>query len=429
MAFQQGLSGLNSASTHLDVISRNIANTNTVGYKSGTTEFADVFANTGGGATGGLEVGIGAQVLGVSKHFKQGSLTSSGNPLDVAINGEGFFKINDDGSYAYSRNGQFHLDKNGYLNTNTDLLVRGYVNAKLDVSGNVLGFDSEGDIRVDFSPLAAVATTEIRLGLNLDERAVIPTEAFPTGTVPVGGIPTSAYNHTRTLSVYDSAGTKHDLTMYFAKTAPNTWNVYATADQADGSAIYDYGEVTFNADGSFATPATGSLALASGIDVDTADTDVDLLNVSLILNDSTSSDSLLTQYSNSFGVHLEAINGQSSGELTSLSISQTGVLTGTYSNGKTRQIAQLMLVSFRNPQGLVSLGANQWGATDESGSEIPNKPGEGVVGLVSSGSVEDSNVDLTGELVNLIIAQRLYQANAQSVKTQSDLLQVLVNIN
>ena len=431
MAFQQGLSGLNSASTHLDVISRNIANSNTVGYKSGETQFADLFARSASGGAGGIEVGIGTRVMDVAKQFDQGKLSSTNNPLDVSINGEGFFKLNDDGAFSYTRNGQLHLDKSGYLKSNTDLTVRGYVEPITDTAtGAVTGFNTEGDIRVDFAPIPAVATDSVRLGINLDERSsVITPTTLSSGIVPVNGITSSDYNHATTVSVTDSAGSEHDLTLYFCKTGANEWNVYATADQADGSAIYDFGAVTFNTDGSFATPTGGTLSVgAAGIDVDIAGKDVDPLNITITVHDTASTDSMLTQYAAGFGVHLLEVNGQTSGELTSLSIGNNGIINGQYSNGQTRNLAQIILSSFRDPQGLVSLGSNQWQSTEASGEEIPNRPGEGIAGMLQSGSVEDSNVDLTAELVNLIIAQRTYQANAQSVKTQSDLLQTLVNM-
>ncbi|MBI5330004.1 MAG: flagellar hook protein FlgE [Betaproteobacteria bacterium] len=516
MAFQQGLSGLSSASTNLDVISRNIANANTVGYKGGQAQFADVFAHSSGGGGGGVEVGIGTRVLAVAKQFSQGQITPTNNPLDVAINGEGFFKLNDGGSYSFTRNGQFHLDKDGYLNSNTDTRLRGYTSSLLDATGNITGFEGEGDVQVNFSPIPAVPTDEVRIGLNLDERSSIPSVAFPTTSVPSTGINANSYNHSTTVSVTDSSGDKHDLTLYFAKSTANTWDVYATADSADyGDPIYDVGQVTFAGDGSLSTPANGLLTISS-VDVDTRaavsrvtgliagnlsqtgstitvsgtqttysggevtiangtlvtlagnasnsgtlkiaggtvvfdsatgiatvtggtvipggttsiplSKDVDALSINLTLKDPGNAAPLLTQYASDFGVHLVNVNGQASGSLTSLSVGVDGTINAQYSNGQSKPIAQLMLVNFRNPDGLVSLGSNQWGQTDESGAEIPNKPGEGIAGVLQSGSVENSNVDLTSELVNLIIAQRMYQANSQSVKTQSDLLQVLVNM-
>lgn len=536
MAFQQGLSGLNSASTHLDVISRNIANSNTVGYKGGETQFADVFARSASGGAGGIEVGIGTRVLGVAKQFDQGKLSATNNPLDVAINGDGFFKLSDNGSFSYTRNGQFHLDKQGYLVSNTNLNLRGYVNELTDANGNIIGFEGEGDIQVDFSPIQAVPTDSVRLGLNLDERSSLPSAAFPAmstqaydgttnpvtmgmGPIPATGINANSYNHATTVSVVDSAGETHDITLYFRKTAANAWNAYATTDEpAPGRTIYDLGPITFSGDGNLANPASGTLSLL-GINVDTPATvssvtapgaaptniggasstsgttttftggvttitggtintvisgasgtapntgsilvtggtvifdtatntatitggtvsatggsaiplakDVNPLDMTLTLRDPNSADSLITQYASSFGVHLVDVNGQSSGSLTSLSIGRDGIVTGQYSNGISKGLAQLLLASFRDPQALISLGSNQWQETSESGAEIANKPGEGIAGLLQSGSVEDANVDLTNELVNLIVAQRLYQANAQSVKTQSDLLQTLVNM-
>lgn len=514
MAFQQGLSGLSSASTNLDVISRNIANANTVGYKGGQAQFADVFAQSSGGT--GVEVGIGTRVLAVAKQFSQGQVTPTNNPLDVAINGEGFFKLNNNGQYSFTRNGQFHLDKDGYLNSNTDTKVRGYVNSLEDANGAITGFEGESDIQINFSPIPAVPTDEVRIGLNLDERSSIPSVTFPTTSVPLGGINANSYNHSTTVSITDSSGDQHDLTLYFTKALANTWNVYGTADSADfGDPIYSLGQLVFSGDGSLATPASGVLTL-SDLDVDTPATvstvsgltpasftnlggtatvsgtqttyaggaltiaggtlntaagvganagtvtisggtvvfdsatgiatisggvttaaggtaiplakDVDLITLNLTVKDPGNSTPLLTQYASEFGVHLVDVNGQASGALTSINISTTGIINAQYSNGQTKPIAQLMLVNFRNPGGLTSLGSNQWAMTDESGAEIPNKPGDGIAGLLQSGSVENSNVDLTSELVNLIIAQRMYQANSQSVKTQSDLLQVLVNM-
>jgi flagellar hook protein FlgE len=428
MAFQQGLSGLNSASIHLDVISRNIANSNTVGYKSGTTQFSDVFARSISGATGGAEIGIGARVLGIAKEFNQGKLTSTENPLDVAINGEGFFKLADDGAYVYTRNGQMRLDKDGYLVSNTDLRVRGYTSPVLDTFGNISGFETEGDIKVDFNPIPAVATDQVMIGLNLDANSAVPASAFPTGTIPATGIPANSYNHASTIAVLDSLGNKHDLNLYYVKTAANAWNMYATSDNAAGSTIYDFGALTFDTAGNLTAPASGSLpAAAVPINVDSAGQDVDPLTITFLFNDGGTP--IISQYASSFGVHQLDINGTGSGEFASLSIAPDGTMTGVYSNGQTKKIAQMLLASFRDPQKLTSLGANQYQATDAAGPEIANKPGQGIAGLLQSGSVEDSNVDLTQELVNLIVAQRTYQANAQTVRTQSDLLQTLVNIS
>jgi flagellar hook protein FlgE len=429
MAFQQGLSGLNSASIHLDVISRNIANSNTVGYKSGSTQFSDIFARSVSGATGGVEVGIGARVLAVAKEFNQGKLTSTENPLDMAINGEGFFKLNDGGSYVYSRNGQMRLDQDGYLVSNTDLRVRGYTSQVLDTFGNIEGFETEGDIKVDFNPIPASATDQVMIGLNLNANSALPVTTFPAaGPAPATGIPANSYNHSTTVAVLDSLGNRHDLNLYYVKTAANAWNMYATAENTAGTQIYDFGALTFDTSGNLTAPVSGSLpAVAVPIDVDSAGMDAEPLSITFLFNDGGTP--IISQYASAFGVHQLDINGTGSGEFSSLSVSSDGTMTGVYSNGQTKKIAQLLLASFRDPQKLTSLGANQYQATDAAGPEIANKPGQGIAGQLQSGSVEDSNVDLTQELVNLIVAQRTYQANAQTVRTQSDLLQTLVNIS
>lgn len=436
MAFQQGLSGLNSSAVNLDVISRNIANSNTVGYKAGSTQFADMFSRSVGGASGGAEVGIGARVSGINKQFAQGKLQTTENPLDLAINGEGFFKVVDDNSYVYSRNGQLRLNSTGYLVSNNDLHVRGYISPVKDPYGKVTGFETESDIQVDFSPLPATATTEIRMGLNLDADSLIKP-GLPE-IVPEGGVTPEMYSSSKTIPVRDSQGYSHELSVYFVKTEANNWNVYIAKDNEVGTTINEFGSLEFDTVGNLVTTSAGTIEEPSSIlplvgipiSVDTQELDVEDLDITLLFNDGNQVDPKpsVTQYASNFGVHQISIDGNASGAFVSLSVASNGIMTGLYTNGQTKDIAQILLAGFRDTQKMVSLGSNMYQATEAAGPEITNRPGEGSAGSLQAGALEGSNVDLTQELVNLIVAQRTYQANAQSVRAQSDLLQTLVQM-
>jgi flagellar hook protein FlgE len=415
MGFQQGLSGLNAASKNLDVISNNIANVSTVGFKSSRTEFSDVYATATFGANN-LQAGLGAQTVSVAQQFVQGGLSVSNNPLDVAISGNGFFRLSGEAGNTYTRSGQFRLDKDGFLVTNTGENVTGYTNLTLDADFKVVGTSNLGNIRVDLDGINAQATTDLSLNVNLNSAATAPAAAFdPTVS--------DTYNYSTSVSVYDSLGAEHTIQYFFVKDAvANAWTVHGYMDgtaatdklDLDGAGATGVHAMTFSTTG---TLLTGALA------TNTAVTPVGA--APLVINmDFTGS----SQYFGGSGVNSVSQNGFQSGNLVGLSIGDDGVIAGRYSNGVNQPLQQLVLVTFRNPQSMVPVGQSQWVATLDAGAETINKPGEGVAGLVQAGSVEDSNTDLTGELVNLIIAQRLYQANAQSITAQSTILQTLVNL-
>ncbi len=413
MGFAQGVSGLNSAASNLDVIGNNIANSGTVGFKSASAQFADVYA--------GSRIGLGTQVSGVQQSFAAGAVQSSSRDLDVAIvNGSGFFRlVSSGGEVAYSRNGQFNMDKNGAIVNAAGLQLTGYaVGANGTVSGG-----SPAPIFLPTTAMAPASTGEISAQFNLDSRsepAVLVTPFDPSNA--------GSYHYANAMTVYDSLGNAHEFSTFFAKTADNAWDVYATADgqlldasgaiAAVGAPPTPLGALGFSTEGQMQLPASGQLAVA-GLNFGNGSAD---LAFSVDLRGT-------TQFGNSSDVKKLTQDGYTSGQLVSYAINQDGTITGKYSNEQSNTLAQIVLASFINPNGLKPKGDNLWAETSASGQPLTGAPGSGTsLGALQAGAVEASNVDLTSELVNLIIAQRTYQANAQTVKTQDQVMQTLVNM-
>lgn len=399
MGFQQGLSGLNAASRNLDVIGNNIANANTVGFKQSRTEFADLVASSIG-VTSGSTAGIGVEVATIAQQFSQGNITVTGNTLDVAINGNGFFALTQtDGSAAYTRNGQFKLDKDGNLVTNQSAQVMGYPTDPL--TGLRTSVTLQPIVLPTGGPIPAQQSTAITAEFNLDAEAPVAATAVP---------PTPRTTYGTSLNVFDSQGVAVPVNLYFEKTALNTWAVYDLP--TGGTAV---GSLVFNNSGAITTPAPGTPIALS------VTGPLGAFGVSLNVDD-------VTQFGSPFAVSNLTQDGYTAGELTGIRIENSGNITARYSNGQTQSAGQLALVNFRNPQGLGQLGAGVWQETFESGLPVTGAPSEGNFGALRSGSVEDANVDLTSELVNMLTAQRAYQANAQTIKTQDQVLSTLVNL-
>jgi flagellar hook protein FlgE len=406
MSFQQGLSGLNAAAKNLDVIGNNVANASTVGFKSSQAVFADVYANSLAGA-GGTQVGIGVTLADVAQSFSQGNITTSSNPLDVAINGNGFFRLSANGTVTYSRNGQFHLDKDGYMVNATGERLTGY---PAGANGAIVAA-TPTDLRISFADVAPRQTSEAFVVGNLDSRSTpLPAAGF-NATDP------TTYHSATSLSVYDSLGNPHTLSMYFVKTASNAWSVFGTNDGAPMGAGA-LGTLAFQPSGSI---DTGASTFPTPVAVTSTSGAFTPFNITLDFAGS-------TQYGSAFGVNELRQDGFASGRLTGFAIAEDGTVLGRYSNGQSRAQGQFVLANFTNPNGLQPLGRNQWAQTAESGPPLVGAPKSGSLGVVQSGAVEESNVDLTQELVSMITAQRVYQANAQTVKTQDAVLQTLVNL-
>ncbi|HWW07653.1 flagellar hook protein FlgE [Collimonas sp.] len=399
MGFQQGVSGLNASSSNLDVIGNNVANSGTVGFKAGSVLFADVYA--------GSRVGLGTQVAGVSQNFTQGAVQTSTRALDVAItNGDGFFRLaSPSGEVSYSRNGQFNIDKDNYIVNSGGLRVTGY---QVGANGSIAG-GTPAALQLPATSMTPNATTKINAQYNIDSRSTIPV------TAPFNATDSTSFNYQNAVTGYDSLGNPHEITNFFVKTAANAWDVYQTVD---GGASSNIGSLTFDTAGKMLTPAAGTLAPAA----------IPLVNGAAPLN-FTINLTGTTQFGNDNAVAKQTQDGYTSGSLTAFAINADGTVTGKYSNEQTKTLGQIVLTSFANPDGLQSKGGNVWAETAASGQPLVGTAGAGTkVGSLTSGALESSNVDLTAELVNMIIAQRTYQANAQTVKTQDQVMQTLVSM-
>ena len=428
MSFQQGLSGLRAAAMALDVTSNNVANSATVGFKSAQTHFADVYASTlGGGAT---QVGVGVSVAGAPQQFAQGTITSSNNPLDLAINGKGFFVLGNNGATSYTRNGQFQLNKDGYIVTGSGLNLRGY---QVDASNTVTG--AIGDLWLNTADISPKMTTLASGIMNLDSRSVVPVGAafvsplLPAAvvTVPPTYIQPTAdmYNSSTSTQFYDSLGNPHVATFFFSKTAvAGTWDVHAIVDGGSNNAgaVLTLDQLVFDTTGTLTSPAGPPIGLGTGQTIGWTDTSVDVTQTLKLNFNGT------TQFGSAFGVNSLTQDGYGAGRLTGYNVGVDGLLQGIYTNKQTRTLGQVALANFANPQGLQALGDNQWTEGADSGIALIGAPGTSSLGVLDSAAVEESNVDLTSELVNMIVEQRNYQANAQSIKTQDQILQTLVNL-
>ena len=414
MAFEQGLSGLSAASKNLDVIGNNVANVNTVGFKESEAHFADIYASAGG-LVGENTPGIGTRVSAIAQSFSQGSLTATSNPLDLAINGNGFFRLSDNGAVEYSRNGQFHLDKNGYVVNDSGSRLTGY---SADANGNIVQTASPTDLQISQSDVAPQTTTKVAADISFAANATPITAAFdPTVS--------TTYTSSNSATVYDSLGNGHALDVYVVPGTATaggeqTWKVYATND---GTQIGTgpVGTLTFTSEGAIDTanstiPFTISTPVTGGAQSPLAFT-LDLTgSTNYATPDGKAAFNQLTQ------------DGFSSGRLSSYSVSDDGTILGRYSNGQTKPLAQVAIANFTSPEGLSPLGNNVWAQSAKSGTPVVGIPGTGSLGALQSGTIEESNVDLTAQLVDMITAQRNYQANAQTIKTEDALMQTLVNL-
>ncbi len=419
MSFQQGVAGLNAASRNLDVIGNNVANASTIGAKYSRAEFADIFARTASG--GGGNVGLGVSVSTVAQQFSQGSISSTSNPLDVAINGAGFFQLEDqNGATLYSRNGQFQVDRAGFVsNPQGQRLVAIPVTYQ---AGQIAGKASP--LQLPTAGTAPKETTSMKLEINLDSR----NEFTFTGATPAVNLSDSkTYNNSTSINIFDAKGQSVAMTYFFQKSAPDTWNVYAAANgepvNPDGAGVpQPIVQATFPPNGRVPLTPTGPISLdIPGTGKGTPFETQPFKAVHLDFGN-------LTQFGAPFGPTALSQDGFPAGRMTGVSVADDGTVIASYSSGQSSPIAHIELANFRNNQGLKPLGGNAWVASYESGEPVLGTPGGGNLGLLQANALEESNVDLTAELVGMMVAQRIYQANAQTIKTQDAVLQTLVSL-
>ncbi|AKM43659.1 MULTISPECIES: flagellar hook protein FlgE [Burkholderia] len=413
MGYQQGLSGLAGASNALDVIGNNIANANTVGFKSSTAQFADMYANSVATSTN-TQIGIGTSLNAVAQNFGQGTINTTSSSLDVAINGNGFFQMSNNGVTTYSRDGTFQRDKNGFIVDSQGRNLMGYAAN----NGGVINTAQTVPLQAPTTNIAPTATTKISAQFNLNSQDTVPTKT------PFSATDNTTYNYSTSIQVYDSLGGSQAVNMYFVKSAAGTWEAYAGVQ---GGATSDLGTVNFNSSGAIQSTTTGTpptpTTSVGQFQFTVPNTDGSATPQSLTL-DLTGT----TQYGGKDGVNNLAQDGYASGTLTTYTIGTDGKLTGNYSNGQTAVLGQIALANFNNPNGLVNLGGNQYAESSASGVPQISAPGSTNHGTLQGSALENSNVDLTSQLVNLITAQRNYQANAQTIKTQQAVDQTIINL-
>lgn len=405
MSFNSALSGLNAATANLSVTSNNIANANTFGFKGSRAEFANVFAVSPFGLSRNA-IGAGVKVAGVTQQFGQGAVEFTNNNLDLAVSGQGFFTLNDGGTRVYSRAGNFAPDRQGF--------VVNPAGARLQVyppSANGAGFDTGRltDLQLSTAENPPTATSRITLGNNLPANAQVPA----TGTFDPDD-PTS-YNHSTSITVYDSLGVAHVATVYYVKTDnPNEWQALT---YVDGDAVGGPQTLEFDGAGALVAPADGNFALPGW----TPPNGANPMTLTLDLGQA-------TQFGERYAVSDLRQDGNATGRLTSIEVASDGTVFARFTNGRSTALGQVAMTNFTNPQGLQQLGDNAWAETFESGDPIVGQAGSSSFGLIQSGALEASNVDLTEQLVNMITAQRSFQANAQMITTQDQVTQTILNI-
>src|SRR5450830_456709 len=436
MSFNIGLSGLSAASKQLDVTGNNIANVNTTGFKSSRAEFSDVYSATKLG-TGAKSIGNGVNLANVSQNFSNGGMDSTGNVLDMGVQGNGFFVLSSNGSLSYTRAGTFKTDKHGFV-TNTDgtAKLQGFA---ADANGNIIP-GVLTNLRIDTSNLSPQTTTQIGSTLNLDSTS-------PVISLPFDVTNTATYTKPFSTTIYDTQGNSHSLDQYAVKTGANTWNVYSLIDgrNPDGTAptvtvppaapaapdpvpvpvVFDSsgklqsiggvaGQTSIVVKGWIPGGMVGGVwtpnkagANAAGIAVDFSKT---------------------TQFNADTARSNITNDGYATGQITDITIDATGVISANFSNQQHKAIGQVALASFTNEQGLQAVGGTSWKQTFSSGQPAFDGGTVGTNGSILSGSLEASNVNLTSELVDLIKGQSYYQANAKTISTQSSIMQTIIQM-
>jgi flagellar hook protein FlgE len=402
--FSIALSGLTAASSALDITSNNIANADTNGFKNSQAEFGDVFSS-GAVNLNTSTAGEGVQLIGSEQQFTQGDITTTSSPLDMAISGNGFFTLNSPSGYVYTRNGEFQEDSNGNVVSGTGQFLQVYP----PLANGGFNTGALQNLNLNTAQSAPVATTAGNAILNLPSNDTAPTVAPFDPTNP------ATYNQSTSTTVYDSLGNSYPATMYFTQTAvPGTWDVDMTVN---GTQVGGTQTLAFTSAGVLQTPASGNLTFAPFDPTDGA------APMSMTFNFSQT-----TQYGTQFGVSSITQNGYTTGQLSTVSVDSSGVVSAVYTNGRSTNLGQLAIANFPNPQGLQQLSDTDWAQTFSSGTVVQGTAGSAGFGTVQSSALENSNVDLTTELVNMITEQRAFQANAQVITTADQMSQTVIGI-
>jgi flagellar hook protein FlgE len=422
MAFGIALSGLDAAQDDLNTTANNIANSQTTGFKSSTANFAELYANST--VASNTQIGNGVQLQQVEQSFGQGDVETTGNSLDMALSGNGFFVVSQGGAQQFTRAGSFQTDSNGF--------VVNAANQNLQVyspnANGTFNTTSMVNLQIPTGDSAPAATTTGTLDFNL------PANATPPAAVPGGFTPSNpnTYNQSTSMTLYDSLGAAHTASVYFVNTGANTWNAYEYVDGTSVNPSVTTGGVTTQTPVKLTYSSSGVLSgvtdVAGNTNPDavsfgayTPTTGAAAMNVAYNLGTA-------TQFGSSFGVTSVTQNGYTTGQISGVSVSSTGVVQANYTNGQSKDLGQVAVANFADQQGLQQVQNTNWVQTFASGQPVFGQAGGANLGTIQSGSLEQSNVDITAQLVNMITAQRAFQANAEMVSTDNSITQTIINI-
>ncbi len=426
-AMYSGVSGLDAESDALGVIGNNVSNSNTVGFK----ESRAVFENVMGAAIGTPDaIGSGVKMTSTQQDFTQGTLTTTGQPTDLALTGDGFFvvngSVNGTSGNFYTRDGQTQLNSNGTLVNSDGLALQGYgINADGTASSQL------GPIVLSTSALSPKPTDSISITANLNANATPPANAWDPQN------PAATSNFSTTLTTYDSLGNSHAVDVYFTNTGPNAWDYHVVANGSDvsgGTAGQNQeigtGSLTFNTNGALATETT---TLPTTVTFNGASAQTINLNLGTPITSSsggaagTGLDGI-TEFGSASAVSAQSQTGYASGALTGVQVGSDGTVSGTYSNGQTVAVGQLAIAKFQSNQGLAATGNNLFEATAASGDAALGAAGSAGRASITSGALEQSNVDIATQFVDLIAHQRAFQASSKTITTADQMLQDLMQV-
>jgi flagellar hook protein FlgE len=430
MAFRIALSGLEAASTDLEVTGHNIANASTTGFKESRAEFADIYANSINDVSASVP-GRGVRVTRVAQQFTQGSIDFTSNNLDLGLNGEGFFVMQQpDGEQHYTRAGAFSVDRDGYVVDHTQARLQ--VFPRIGTTGSLFNTGATTDLNLPVSSGSPQATTDISSSLNLSAAETAPVALFDSTTFPPDP---DTYNHSTATTVYDSLGTAHTMTFFYRKLPDdgvpatgdeNLWSAYTFLDGTivnDQTSGTDAATLQFDSSGALITSngsvdALGQVTLA----------DIPMPGGAATISGLTIDYSSSTQFGSGFSVNELTQDGYTSGRLSGVEVDGTGVVFARFTNGQSEPLGKIALARFNSNQGLRQIGDTSWAESFASGDVQLGEAGTSSFGLVQSGALENSNVDIAQQLVNLITAQRNFQANAQVITTADAITQAVINL-
>lgn len=416
------VSGMNANGTALSVIGDNVANMNTVAFKSSRASFGDILSQS----LGTSQIGRGVAVTDITPVFTQGSFENTANVLDLAVDGEGLFIVSDASGVAYTRAGQFNLDKEGYIVNTNAMRLQGYLFSTSGSSGGL------GDINLSTLNSAPQPTASAEISANVDSRAAIGAAFDVTD-------PGNTSNFSSTLTVYDSLGVSHVINIYFRKDTEaatgNTWEWFAVVNDTDSESgnteVQANGTIDFTSDGALDVESAITYPVGSGFNFSggaTADQVIDFnFGTSITTNSGDGLDGT-TQFGSTSATIFQSQDGYASGSLRNITITQDGFITGIFTNGQTRAVGQVALAKFLAPTEVKKMGKNLYSESSDSGQPIISIPGTSGTGVVLSNTLELSNVDLAEEFVKMIISQRGFQANSKMVSTSDELMQELINL-